>query len=340
MKKSITILLVLSFSLLSSQIPTNGLIAYYPFNNNANDLSGNSINGTIVNATPTTDRFGNPNSAYYFNGTSTYLKIPNNPVKIDFTNSFAVSFWINVDSLNDGNRQNVLSVRQNNNASDLGSWDFNFIKDTVYSTFSGKIKFLTKRRYWEHIAFTYDKPTKTLTSYNNGLITGKDIITANPSNSSPIQIGATMYNDGNTSSPNTLWRFFKGKLDDFVFYNRVLSPNEVTILYRDGFCIQKIEVSDTLKISSVTGFNDLPLNFGTVKIYPNPTMDILNIFFDNPSANYTIKITDNLGSVIDSKTLNQPNHQIDLKGLSKGIYIIQILNLSNNVVETKKLVLE
>ena len=44
----------------------SGLIAYYPFNGNANDESGNVNNGTVDFATITTDRFGNPNSAFNF----------------------------------------------------------------------------------------------------------------------------------------------------------------------------------------------------------------------------------------------------------------------------------
>ena len=42
----------------------NGLVAYYPFCGNANDISGNGNNGIVNGATLTTDRFGNSNSAY------------------------------------------------------------------------------------------------------------------------------------------------------------------------------------------------------------------------------------------------------------------------------------
>jgi len=43
-----------------------GLVAYYPFNGNANDESENGNNGTVNGATLTSDRFGIPNSAYRF----------------------------------------------------------------------------------------------------------------------------------------------------------------------------------------------------------------------------------------------------------------------------------
>jgi hypothetical protein len=57
-------------------VPTNGLVGYWPFNGNANDESGNGNNGTVNGATLTTDRNGNGNSAYYFNGGGNYITIP------------------------------------------------------------------------------------------------------------------------------------------------------------------------------------------------------------------------------------------------------------------------
>ena len=55
---------------------TNGLVAYYPFNGNANDASGNGNDGTVQAATPATNRFGVPNTAYYFNGTNAVVTVP------------------------------------------------------------------------------------------------------------------------------------------------------------------------------------------------------------------------------------------------------------------------
>jgi hypothetical protein len=52
-----------------------GLVRNYPFNGNANDVSPNLSHGTVYGATLTTDRFGNPNSAYSFNGISDYIDI-------------------------------------------------------------------------------------------------------------------------------------------------------------------------------------------------------------------------------------------------------------------------
>ncbi|HEV8508760.1 MAG TPA: hypothetical protein VGQ53_25370, partial [Chitinophagaceae bacterium] len=55
-----------------------GLVAYYNFNGGSlNDGSGQGNNITFNSATQTSDRFGNPNNAYLFNGTSSYMQVPN-----------------------------------------------------------------------------------------------------------------------------------------------------------------------------------------------------------------------------------------------------------------------
>ncbi len=56
----------------------DGLVAYYNFNGgNLNDSSGYGNNISISNATLTADRFGNPSNAYSFNGSSSYMQVPN-----------------------------------------------------------------------------------------------------------------------------------------------------------------------------------------------------------------------------------------------------------------------
>lgn len=77
MKKIQLLVISCCFSVISlAQIPTSGLNAYWPLDGNANDYSGNANNGAVNGATPTTDRFGNPNRAYAFNGFSSRIDVP------------------------------------------------------------------------------------------------------------------------------------------------------------------------------------------------------------------------------------------------------------------------
>jgi hypothetical protein len=78
---------------------TTGLIAYYPFNGNANDASGHGNNATQITATLTTDRFGNQNSAYNFAGLSNpqIIMVPNSPT-LQFGNQASFSLWVHMNS--------------------------------------------------------------------------------------------------------------------------------------------------------------------------------------------------------------------------------------------------
>jgi len=78
---------------------TDGLIAYYPFNGNANDESGNGNHGTVYGATLTEDRFGNNNKAYLFTNNS-YIDIGNSPdLNVIAIGDFSMSGWVSLDSI-------------------------------------------------------------------------------------------------------------------------------------------------------------------------------------------------------------------------------------------------
>jgi hypothetical protein len=65
---------LISITTLYAQIPTDSPVAFYPFNGSTNDESGNGYNATYIDASLTTDRFGNDSSAYSFNGTSNIVQ--------------------------------------------------------------------------------------------------------------------------------------------------------------------------------------------------------------------------------------------------------------------------
>ena len=90
-KKILSIACVLVSAITFAQIPTDGLVGYYPFNGNANDESTNSNNGTVNGATLTTDRFGNVNSAYSFDGVDDNISI--STLALTNVTNYSVSGW-------------------------------------------------------------------------------------------------------------------------------------------------------------------------------------------------------------------------------------------------------
>ena len=71
---------------------TEGLLAYYPFDGNANDTSGNGSVASVVGATLTADRDGNSNQAYFFDGIGDYIKC-----SIGAYEEVSVSLWYRSD---------------------------------------------------------------------------------------------------------------------------------------------------------------------------------------------------------------------------------------------------
>lgn len=95
----------------------DGLVAYYDFRGDANDIIGGN-NGTVNGATLTTDRFGTANGAYNFNGSS-YI-VTNSAPDIYWTQNFTISIWFNPASMSFSNRMKLMNYCE---SADGWEWD-------------------------------------------------------------------------------------------------------------------------------------------------------------------------------------------------------------------------
>src|SRR5262245_55965053 len=81
----------------SQSFVTNGLVAYFPFNGNANDESGHGNNCTFVEANLAPARFGQADKAMLFIGSlSSNLVVVPKIEALDFNKDFTLSLWVNV----------------------------------------------------------------------------------------------------------------------------------------------------------------------------------------------------------------------------------------------------
>ena len=94
MKKVSFIIFSLLVTFAFSQLPNiNNIVGKYDFSGNSNDTSGNNFNATATgDPSLTTDRFGNSNSAYEFDGNDYFYT--SNSMANQFTNTFTISAWI------------------------------------------------------------------------------------------------------------------------------------------------------------------------------------------------------------------------------------------------------
>lgn len=199
---------------------TNGLVGYWPLNDNANDYSGNGNHGTITGATKTAGRVG---GAYNFNYASKHMiKVP----KVSFHNvSGGVTISAMVRSNNISQAQNIVSrngpyfLRINNSrircAINSGSsWTF----------VEGTIPLVSNQ--WYHLVMTYDG--SRIKGYVNSVL---DVNTAKTGSRSttdnPFYIGYTEV-EGEQAA-------FNGIIDEVKIFNRALTEKEVKLEYNTMF---------------------------------------------------------------------------------------------------------
>ena len=88
--------------------------------------------------------------------------------------------------------------------------------------------------------------------------------------------------------------------------------------------------SSMLSVTISTGINDIKNS--NIKIYPNPTNNIINIEGLNKNENNTIQIFDVQGKLVITKTINEKG-TIDISELNKGVYLIKIGEVAQRIVK-------
>jgi hypothetical protein len=203
---------------------TNGLVAYYPFNGNANDESGNSNNGAIHGATFCADRFGQTNAALNFDGLSCYIGFDSIP--LNQTDNWSISAWINPASLNqfsevvclgfdDGNSGDGFEFGMSQDHYNPGNELWGVLGDVTW--IDGGYTFPLANVWYHIVMLRRDGITQF---YVDG------IETPNSDPSSPLTPSTF------TIGSATGTRFFNGAIDDVRIYNHALSDAEVQELYQ------------------------------------------------------------------------------------------------------------
>ncbi|MBP7462612.1 MAG: LamG domain-containing protein, partial [Candidatus Delongbacteria bacterium] len=240
---------------------TGTMIAYYPFNNNYQDESGNGHHASASQVPFYADRFGNPASAAWFNGNSSWVRIAAHE-QLNGTSAITAAWWIRIDSLYEreaypishGNWENRWKVSltnrrirwtirtdrlENSGIQDLDSHDP-----------------LEIGRYY-HVAVMYDGSWMEI--YINGRLDRFAAWSGSIRTTSlDLVIGQAL--------PQNYAYGFRGIMDEVALWDCPLSPGAIDQWYR-----------------SSTGLNSqapCPTNSGLVlRTYPNPFCDRVEIDF-------------------------------------------------------------
>lgn len=213
-----------------------GLLAYYPFNGNANDASGNGNNGTPMNgAFFTTDYLGRANRAAGFDGVDDYI-IVNDGGKLN-TDTISISLLVQVNTVN--RRHSIVGRWQFSNASaaswgigqtlaETNRWDFGVHNQPCESTYTYTASdYLSypealQAGRWYHILCSFANGTQKV--YVDGQLKGSSTRTfqnLQKCSLSQLVIGAWWQNDIVS---------IDGKIDEIRIYRRLLNDCEISNL--------------------------------------------------------------------------------------------------------------
>ncbi|HUC80409.1 MAG TPA: gliding motility-associated C-terminal domain-containing protein [Flavisolibacter sp.] len=233
------ILVFYSFQGIAQVNLTAGLVAYYPFNGTASDASGNNHHGQLVNPPQlTTDRFGNANSAYLFDGINDYIRVADNGAFS--TPNFSLVVWFQSHS---DNLQNLVGKRNFTTVGGTAGAQYQFFinyppfpgigsnlvgnnstcNNITASSYLNTNEWICRTK-WYCAVITYDGSRHKI--YIDGVLKRDEATSFNGflSCNSDLRFGNWWQGD---LLP------FKGIMDDIRWYNRALNQGEVTALYNN-----------------------------------------------------------------------------------------------------------
>jgi surface protein len=288
----------LTFSItqeLPEYLPTNGLVAWYPFNGNANDKSGNDLNLAVNGPNLSSDRNGENNSAYIFNGVqeaAQYLILSDiNPIK---NNEFSYSLWFNTNEFypnqpgsgprdyQNFNYQGLFSI--NSNDWDVGPTAALFLKNNENNTLGATTwtnaersseatlnSFVTTNT-WYNVVYTFKNGFSRI--YVNGIIKNTFAASIDYSNQFDFILGGQRNGDN-----MDVMGGFNGKIDDVGIWSKALSAAEVAQLYTG--------VIDTVSPTVVLSHNASP----TTSVSNGNSITVTATFSEAMTATPTINIS-------------------------------------------------
>lgn len=302
-----------------SQIQEN-LLVHYTFDGNTLDQSENAYHGFPNEITYTEDRFGNPDGAALFNGINSFIDLPN-LAELKPTLPVTFAFWIRLDSddweyrevFNTSHQLGVCSGIYFNTEISSGKFGINFGDGSpTYAPYVRRSLISNKvavRGEWVHITAVVISATEMTIAINckdeGGIYTGSggDLAYSD----TPGSIGR------NDRSPNAPVYYFKGAIDDFLYWDRALST---------------IEIGSLCRSLGTTSENNLT-NFS---MHPNPAST--KVYFSSvETTRSTVTIFDSLGNPVLKSNMKP---EIDIDNLSNGIYFVTVSNEDATI--TKKLV--
>lgn len=223
---------------MSAQVPVKGLVAFYPFNGNTKDSSGNELHAENLNAMLTADRFGNRSAAYGFDGNCGIDRMITARIGTHATLTF--SAWFKCESLNtkypfilnygSSNSLNVELFGDSESNRDNGTLGLLFagsVNQGKWASYAYDVNDLADR-HWHHIVASF-VTGDSMYIYIDGTRRGQAPFSKCCNSDDILHVGSVP-----DSGPEPHQSHFNGSIDDIRIYNRKLTDIEIRSLYSES----------------------------------------------------------------------------------------------------------
>ena len=288
--------------------PSGRLMAHYPLDGNAQDVSGNGNHGTPLGITWATDKEESPMKAAQFNGLSSSIRIPNSDL-LNFQDALSIACWIKMDQFLEHEQHPVSHGSwQNRYKISIGDQNFRFTVNTSDGIRDLDSEGTPSPGQWHHLAVVYNKTDMEI------WLDGKlDAFTAHSGlikkTVFDLVFGQNLPGDNNYN--------FKGRLDALSIFDYGLSPSQI---------------ADHMENSINVDLNEQVLSTGFhYQVYPNPvTGSLIHIeMIATMPETISVSLFDLSGkqaleSISWNAVAGSSSFSLPLGALKNGIYLLSI----------------
>jgi hypothetical protein len=218
---------------------SKGLVAYYPFDGDADDESGNGYHGTVFGALLDQGIGGNANSSFRFAGETNWIKAPLGAAI--FSSDYTLSIWAKIDDFENGTGGQMSLLSGN-----LGVINLSVVGSQYEST-SPDARRITFYMYepnpWTQVPFGGVASAEQLDSgkWRHVIIRKSGaafslfldgVLSSSADDGTALELQDTFVEIGNAFRDPSSTSFYHGSLDNFRVYQRAISPTEVGQLYQ------------------------------------------------------------------------------------------------------------
>jgi hypothetical protein len=298
-----------------------GLTNMFTFTGNTKDALNELLQGTATSVTAVSDRLGNTNAAYSFNGSSSFIQYNDTIANLTQTTPYTMSFWVKETSPGI-----YMSKYINDNVS---SSQFYIASNSMSGNGTNSFTFSAPNSSWNHFAVILKAGTGNSKIYKNGSLLNSGTLNINSSTST------TKFDIGRLTSGSG---YFNGSLDDIRIYKKELTVAQLQNIYAYESQFGYVNANESDYSSTVS----LVANITAGKIYVDQANGNVNNQGNSTSPFATINQALNVAISGDTIVVLPGTYRetLDLAGRNIVITSNYMFNADTNIIANTKINLQ